>query len=86
MMVHNSTVNPKLDVQARDMVYYDKVVDTSLVYKTDSHKFMYLSDQEDTEAWAILQTDSRGLNGILMLWKFYCDLANSSRYASYCVP
>jgi hypothetical protein len=65
MMVDNSTVDPKSDLQARDMVYYDTVIDTNLVYKSDRHKFMYLSDQQSSEAWVILQTDSRGLNGIV---------------------
>jgi len=64
MMVDNSTVNAKSDLQARDMVYYDNVIDTHLVYKSDAYKFMYLSEQKTTEAWAILQSDSGGLTGV----------------------
>ncbi|MCJ1357709.1 MAG: hypothetical protein MMC33_007705 [Icmadophila ericetorum] len=51
MMVDNSTVNAQSDLQARDMVFYDNVMDTHLAYKSDAYKFMYLSDQTTTEAW-----------------------------------
>jgi len=63
MMVDNSTVNPVYDLQARDMVYYDKVVDTHLAYKSENYKFMYLSEQKASEAWAMMQSDSGGLTG-----------------------
>jgi len=64
MMVDNSTVNPANDLQARDMVYYDKVVDTHLAYKSENYKFMYLGDQKATEAWVMIQSDSGGLTGV----------------------
>lgn len=63
MMVDNSTVNPKTDLQARDMIFYDNVMDTNLAYKSDAYRFIYLSEQKCTEAWVILQSDSEGLTG-----------------------
>ncbi|PVH75112.1 hypothetical protein DL98DRAFT_518820 [Cadophora sp. DSE1049] len=63
-MVDNSTVNPKTDLQARDMIFYDNVMDTTLAYKSDAYKFFYLSDQKPTEAWVILQSDSEGITGV----------------------
>ena len=71
MLVDNSTVDARFDLEARDMVYYDNVVDTHLAYKSDAYRFMYLSEQQSTEAWVMLQSDSRGLTGMLL-----------SRYAS----
>ena len=67
MLVDNSTVDAQLDLQARDMVYYDYVIDTHLAYKSDAYKFMYLSEQQSTEAWVMLQSDSKGLTGKLFL-------------------
>ena len=64
MLVDNSSVNADSDLEARDMVYYDNVVDTHLAYKSDAYKFMYLSDQKATEAWVMLQSDSRDLTGM----------------------
>jgi len=64
MMVDNSTVNAKTDLQARDMVYYDRVVETTLAYISNTYKFMYLSDQKHSEAWVMLQSDSDGLSGV----------------------
>lgn len=63
MLVDNSTVNPGSDLEARDMVYYDNVVDTHLAYKSEAYKFKYLSDQRPSEAWVMLQSDSKGLTG-----------------------
>ncbi|RHZ70336.1 hypothetical protein CDV55_108201 [Aspergillus turcosus] len=64
MMVDKSTVDPKNDLQPRDMVYDGGVVDTCLVHKSDAHKFKYLSDQKPSEAWVILQSDSGGMTGV----------------------
>jgi len=64
MMCDNSTVNAETDLQARDMVYFDNIMDTHLSYKSDAHKFFYLSDQTTAEAWVILQSDSGGLTGV----------------------
>jgi hypothetical protein len=64
MVVDNSTVNPAYDLQARDLIYYDTVVDTYLAYKSEDYKFMYLSDQKATEAWVMMQSDSEGLTGM----------------------
>ncbi|KAJ6186406.1 hypothetical protein N7519_007707 [Penicillium mononematosum] len=69
MMVDTSTVNPEHDLQARDMVYYNDVVDTNLVYKSDAYKFMYLSNQKTTEAWVMLQSDSRGLTDMAIIFQ-----------------
>ncbi|OAA75143.1 hypothetical protein LEL_07131 [Akanthomyces lecanii RCEF 1005] len=63
MMVDNRTVNGNEDLEARDMVYYDNVMDTFVAYKSDDYKFMYISDQKSTEAWVMLQTDSTGITG-----------------------
>ncbi|CAH0056956.1 unnamed protein product [Clonostachys solani] len=63
MMVDTSTVNVNADLEARDMVYYDSVVETHLVYNSDDYEFNYLSNQTTTEAWVILQTDSETLTG-----------------------
>lgn len=67
MMVNNSTVDAEIDLEARDMVYYDNVIDTHLAYKSDAYKFMYVSEQSTNEAWVILQSDSRGLTGMFFL-------------------
>ncbi|TPX13842.1 uncharacterized protein E0L32_005786 [Thyridium curvatum] len=63
MMGDTSTVDADHDLEARDMVYYGNVVDTHLVYKSEAHRFMYLSDQQSSEAWVMLQSDSSGLTG-----------------------
>lgn len=63
MMVDNRTVNGNEDLEARDMVYYDNVMDTFVAYKSDDYKFIYISDQKSTEAWVMLQTDSTGITG-----------------------
>ncbi|CAI6099913.1 unnamed protein product [Clonostachys chloroleuca] len=63
MMVDTSTVKADVDLEARDMVYYDHVVETHLVYNSDDYKFNYLSNQTTDEAWVILQTDSGTLTG-----------------------
>ncbi|EED21630.1 hypothetical protein TSTA_088660 [Talaromyces stipitatus ATCC 10500] len=63
-MVDNTTVDPQSDLEPRDMVYYEKVVDTCLVYQSSAYKFKYLSDQKPSEAWVILQSDSGGLTGV----------------------
>ena len=63
MLVDKSTVNADSDLEARDMVYYENVVDTHLAYNSDAYKFKYLSDQKTTEAWVMMQSDSRDLTG-----------------------
>ena len=65
MLVDNSTVDANTDLQARDMVYYDRIVETALAYKSDSYRYRYLSDQKTSEAWVMLQSDSQGLTGEL---------------------
>lgn len=64
MLVDNSTVNADSDLEARDMVYYDNVVDTHLAYRSDAYTFKYLSNQKTNEAWVMLQSDSGDLTGI----------------------
>lgn len=83
MMVDNSTVNAKSDLQARDMVYYDNVMDTHLAYKSDAYEFMYLSDQKTTEAWVILQSDSGGLTGMVLLFQANLLRINPARYTAH---
>jgi hypothetical protein len=70
MMVVNSTVDAKNDLQPRDMVEYHDVIDTCLVHKSAAHKFMYLRDQLPSETWVILQTDSAGLSGMISSARF----------------
>lgn len=53
-MVDNRTVNGNEDLEARDMVYYDNVMETFVAYKSDDYKFMYISDQKSTEVWVML--------------------------------
>lgn len=67
MLVDNSTVDPNTDLEARDMVYFDNVVDTHLAYKSEAYRCKYLSDQKDSEAWVMLQSDSKGLTGSIFL-------------------
>ncbi|TKX21714.1 hypothetical protein C1H76_6210 [Elsinoe australis] len=60
----NTTVNAERDLAAKDMVYWDRVVETFQVYFSESYKFYYLSDQMPNEAWVMLQSDSQGLTGV----------------------
>jgi hypothetical protein len=39
-MVDTSTVKADVEVEARDMVYYDHVVETHLVCNSDDYKLM----------------------------------------------
>jgi len=64
MLVDNSTVDPKRDLQSRDIVYEGNLVDSCVVYQSDAHKFKYLSAQKASEAWVILQYDSGGITGV----------------------
>lgn len=59
----NTTVNAESDLAAKDMVYWDRVVETFQVYFSESYRFYYLSDQMPEEAWVMLQSDSHGLTG-----------------------
>lgn len=67
-MVENSTVDPKRDLQSKDMVYENNVAETFLAYYSDAYKFKYISDQKPSEAWVILQHDSSGITGSYCLW------------------
>jgi hypothetical protein len=53
-------VDPANDFQARDIVYPEDDVESFQVYYSAAHKFYYVSDQQTSEAWVMIQSDSRG--------------------------
>ncbi|KAF2124978.1 putative CmcJ-like methyltransferase [Dothidotthia symphoricarpi CBS 119687] len=59
----NTTVDTANDLQARDIVYPEDVVESYQVHFNPKHKFYYVSGQQTNEAWVMLQSDSGGWTG-----------------------
>lgn len=61
----NTTVDVDSDLQARDLVYEYGVVESFLAHDSYAYRFYYLRDQQPTEAWIMVQSDSHSLRGVL---------------------
>ncbi|KAF1344240.1 hypothetical protein BDV97DRAFT_364146 [Delphinella strobiligena] len=54
------TVNPAEDFEPCDLVYPDYVVENRQLYFNRRQKWLYLSEQQKTEAWLFVQSDTAG--------------------------
>jgi len=60
------TVESSTDFEAADLVYAEYVVENRQIYRSDRHKWYYISDQQPNEMWVFMQSDSdpTGLSGV----------------------
>lgn len=67
MLCDWSTYDPKADVTARDLVYGDGQVESTVAYHSPGHRYYYLSNQREDEAWIMVQCDSTNGKGTSLL-------------------
>lgn len=52
------SIKPETDLEPCDLVYPDYVVENRQLYHSPRHEWMYLADQQPSEAWVFLQSDT----------------------------
>jgi hypothetical protein len=64
-----SSLDAEQDLEPCDLVYPDYVVENRQVYHSSQLRWIYLSDQQDDEAWVFVQSDShrKGWTGMYQL-------------------
>ena len=65
MLCDWNTYDPAEDVIARDLVYTDGQLETFVAFHSPKHKYHYVSDQQEDEAWVMIQCDSDHGRGIV---------------------
>jgi hypothetical protein len=86
MLCDWSTYDPKSDVIARDLVYTDGDIETFMGYYNPKHRYHYVSDQREDEAWIFVQCDSTNGKGTAIPGTIDTQaLMNSPRRSSHCV-